>query len=214
MGVRDVNPYTPWRRVGDRGVAAEGRVEDLETGRFDELIAGVRRSEAEAATSLFRHFQPQLLRYLRAKEPRVADDLAGEVWLRVARRIDEFRGDQREFRIWLFTLARREVIGHRRKGMRRRTDPVELGEFEHRPSSDLTDAVAIDALSSEEAVALIRSHLTDDQAEVVLLRVVAQLDARTVAGVLGRDESWVRVTQHRALERLAKRLGPRSRWFG
>ena len=33
---------------------------------------------------LFRHYQPMLLRYLRAQDPRAAEDLAAEVWMALA----------------------------------------------------------------------------------------------------------------------------------
>jgi DNA-directed RNA polymerase specialized sigma24 family protein len=51
--------------------------------------------------------------------------------------------------------------------------------------------------------------LPPDHAEVVLLRVLGDLDAAHVAEVMGRSVSWVRVTQHRALRRLAERVGSR-----
>jgi RNA polymerase sigma-70 factor, ECF subfamily len=51
--------------------------------------------------------------------------------------------------------------------------------------------------------------LPRDQAEVVLLRVLGDLDADQVAEIMGRSANWVRVTQHRALRRLADRLGPK-----
>jgi RNA polymerase sigma-70 factor (ECF subfamily) len=185
-------------------------VEDIDIRQFDCLLAAVRAGDVDATTTLFQSFHPPLIRYLRAKEHRVADDLAGEVWLQVARRIDEFSGDHRDFRIWVFTLARRTVIDHRRKGMRRRTDPVDQRSLEDRPAVDLTDATALEHLGAQGALELLHAHLTETQAEVVTLRVLGQLDARTVAGMLGRSESWVRVTQHRALERLARRIGSRG----
>ena len=71
----------------------------------------------------------------------------------------------------------------------------------------MPDRDAIEHLSGAEAATWIRRLLPPDQAEVVLLRVVADLDAAAVGVVMGRSESWVRVTQHRALRRLADRLG-------
>ncbi|MEY2754142.1 MAG: hypothetical protein RJB65_500, partial [Actinomycetota bacterium] len=47
-------------------------------------------------------------------------------------------------------------------------------------------------------------------AEVVLLRVLADLDAESVARIMGRSAGWVRVTQHRALARLAEALREES----
>ena len=59
--------------------------------------------------------------------------------------------------------------------------------------------------STEQAVALIGS-LPVDQAEVLLLRVVADLDVATVAAILGKRPGAVRVLAHRGLRRLAERL--------
>ena len=51
--------------------------------------------------------------------------------------------------------------------------------------------------------------LTPDQCEVLILRVVADLSAAEVGALMDRPESWVRVTQHRALKVLASRLDAR-----
>lgn len=49
---------------------------------------------------------------------------------------------------------------------------------------------------------------TDDQAEMVLLRVVAGLGVEQVARLLGKRPGAVRVLAHRGLRRLAELLGP------
>ena len=71
--------------------------------------------------------------------------------------------------------------------------------FRHRP-------FAIANLSGQQAVAIVTELLSGDQAEVVLLRVLGDLDAAQVAAIMGRTENWVRVTQHRALRRLADKV--------
>ena len=50
--------------------------------------------------------------------------------------------------------------------------------------------------------------LPPDQAEIILLRVVAGLPVEEVAAITGRRPGTVRVLQHRALRRLADRLAP------
>jgi hypothetical protein len=71
-----------------------------------DLLAAASRREQWAITLLFRAYQPLLLRYFRAQTPAVADDLAGEVWVAVARGLHRFAGDEAGFRAWLFTIAR------------------------------------------------------------------------------------------------------------
>jgi RNA polymerase sigma-70 factor (ECF subfamily) len=180
------------------------RIED-----FDAVLAAAQQGDDLAAARLYRAYAPYLFRYLRAREPRAADDLAGEVWMAVAQRLGAFEGDEDGFRAWLFSIARRQVAGHRRRGIRRRTDPVPSEHLEHAAADDVAELAATN-VTAQEAVDLLVRHLTRDQAEVLLLRVVGDLDVTRTAEVMGRSETWVRTTQHRALRRLSRRLGGES----
>lgn len=179
-------------------------------GEFEAVLAAAQEGQEWAVTVLFRDLQPRLLRFLRAQEPRVADDVAAEVWLAVASGIGGFSGDEPGFRAWVFTIARRRLIDHARRAVRRRTDVSESGVFERLEASDAPEKEAIDNLGAQDAVTLVFELLPHDQAEVVLLRVLGDLDADQVAEIMGRSANWVRVTQHRALRRLADRLGPKA----
>ena len=172
----------------------------------DSALRAAQRGEAAGLSALFRTYQPRLLRYLRAREPRLADDLASETWLAVAQRLGTFEGNTSEFTAWLFTIARLRMIDARRTATRRRTDPTaDIDDG----SSASTEQVAIDKLSAQDAVNLITGALTDDQAEVILLRTLGDLSVDQVAELLGHDAGWVRVTQHRATRRLAERYSER-----
>jgi RNA polymerase sigma-70 factor (ECF subfamily) len=57
----------------------------------------------------------------------------------------------------------------------------------------------------DRALALVRT-LPPDQAEAVLLRVVADLTVAEVAQIMGRREGTIRVLVHRGLKRLAERI--------
>jgi RNA polymerase sigma-70 factor (ECF subfamily) len=176
---------------------------------FGDICAASQRGDDWAARRLFERFQPQLLRYLRFHEPRMADDLAGEVWMAVAGSLRTFEGDEAGFRSWIFTIARRRVVDHRRRSIRRRTETADPHDLVDVPEdADDPAVVATDHLSGREAVELLARHLSAEQTEVLLLRVMVGLDTATVARMLQRSDNWVRVTQHRALNRLAHRLRP------
>ena len=172
---------------------------------FETLLAAVQAGDEAAAAELYRRVQPRLIRYLRFEEPQAADDIAAEVWVAVAAKLHDFRGDEDGFRAWTFTIARRRVIDHRRRGVRRRTSSASPEAFVDR-ADDTDGADPSSSLDSQDAVDRIIALLPPLQAEVVLLRVVADLDAETVAEMLGRNANWVRVTQHRALKKLAEQL--------
>ncbi|HEY3096821.1 MAG TPA: sigma factor-like helix-turn-helix DNA-binding protein [Acidimicrobiia bacterium] len=65
---------------------------------------------------------------------------------------------------------------------------------------------AVDALGADAAVALVRSCLPRDQAEVILLRVLGGLTVDEVAAIVDKRPGNVRVLQHRGLRRLAERI--------
>ena len=189
-----------------------GRVPPTETTRdvdFPSLLAAARQGEDRALTEIFRAYQPRVLRYLRAQESDMADDLASEVWLAVARGLSRFNGDEAGFRGWVFTIARHRVIEHRRRNARRRTDLMSHdrldGPIERGLGGDPAWLV-VEQLGVQETVEMLVTGLAPDQAEAVLLRVLGGFDVGEVARIMGRSPGSVRVLCHRALKRLAARM--------
>ncbi len=172
---------------------------------FPALLSAAQGGDKQAFAMLWRDLQPALLRYLRVAIPTAADDLAAETWMSVIRGLAGFQGDERNFRAWVFTLARHRTFDWHRQAARRQTDvmPVEL--LGDRPAPDDPAAAALEAQSTRAALALI-AELPRDQAEVVTLRVIAGLDVADVARLLGKRPGTVRVLAHRGLRRLARRL--------
>ena len=173
---------------------------------FSEVLAAAQTGDDRSIEWLFVRLQPRLLRFLNAQETRAADDIAGEVWLAVATQISAFQGGWSDFRSWVFSIARRRLADYRRTAVRRRTDVTEAAVFDLRPSSDSIEELVLDAMSGQEAAAMIASSLRSDQAEVLLLRLLADLDVDQVAQIMNHTPNWVRVTQHRALRNLARRV--------
>jgi RNA polymerase sigma-70 factor (ECF subfamily) len=182
---------------------------------FDAVVAAAASGEHVALTALFRAYQPMLLRYLRGQGRDVAEDVASEVWIAVARHLERFVGDELGFRRWIFTIARCRLIEARRKQARQRTAATmpevldHVDPFEHRRRSrdhDDPATTVVEQISAQEAIDAIVARLTPDQAEVVLLRIVAGFDVTEVAAITDRTATSVRVLCHRALRRLRARL--------
>jgi len=172
---------------------------------FDDVLAAAGAGAEWALAELYCDLHPRILRYLRALEPSEAEDLASEVWLDVARGLGRFEGDERSFRAWAFTIARRRLVDLRRRRARRATflaDPERL--VEHGARGDVEEE-AMAGLTTEAALARIAA-LPPDQAEVVLLRVLGGLRVGEVAEIMGKRPGTVRVLQHRALRRLARQV--------
>lgn len=158
---------------------------------------------------MFRAYQPRLLRYLRAQEPAMADDLAAEVWLAVARSLERFEGDEAGFRSWIFTIARRRLVGHRRLQSRRRTEPLPPGDLDGPVEVGWGGDPAwlvVERWGAQHVIDSLVGDLAPDQAEALLLRVVGGFEVAEVAHIMDRSPGNVRVLCHRALKRLATRM--------
>lgn len=168
---------------------------------FRRLLAAAQRGDEQAFSVLYRDTQPVLLRYLRvAADPGTAEDVAAETWLTVVRGLQKFRGDEQAWRAWVVTTARRRAIDAGRLRDRHPTVPLEPSD--EPAAGPAAEAVALEALDTAAALALVAT-LPPQQAEAVVLRVVAGLEPKQVAAILGCSPGAVRVSVHRGLRRLA-----------
>lgn len=170
----------------------------------NDLTAAVKAAAAgdpEGFAVLWRSLQPAVLRYLRVVVGAAAEDVASETWLQASRDLHRFSGDGAAFRGWLFRIARHRAIDERRRLARRPEQPAETLEGDLSPARDAA-AEALERSGTDRAIALIAT-LPPDQAEAVMLRVVAGLDVATTARVLGKRPGAVRVATMRGLRRLA-----------
>lgn len=147
---------------------------------------------------LWRIYQPQLLRFLRAKHSPAVDDVASTVWMDVGRSLHRFEGDGVAFQRWMFTIANRRGVDEARRVARRR-EVLDDGRSDQWRKTHADDLDASGAL--ERAIAMVR-QLPDKTAEAVMLRVVFDLSVTDAAEVMSCTEGNVRVLVHRGLNRL------------
>jgi len=172
---------------------------------FAVLLAAAQDGSQDAFAVLWRDANPALLRYLRVVASENAEDIAAETWVQVVRTLPKFTGDEAAWRAWLFTTARRRLLDQARLRKRHPTEPLDDISAAEVPRAVGAEQVAMDNIATEWAMALL-SRLPQQQAEVILLRVVAGLDTEVVAGMLGRSPGAVRVAAHRGLRKLATML--------
>lgn len=179
---------------------------DLMTDDVFERVLGAAQSGDEVAFGqLWRDLNPRVLRYLRTLAPSSAADLASETWLQVIKSLPRFSGEEPAFRAWVFTIARSKVVDAHRRDRRRPQTTTNEAALEALVSPDDTALLALERLTTDSALALIAS-LPKDQAEVIMLRVVAGLDVATVAKLMGKSPGAIRVAAHRALRCLQELL--------
>jgi len=174
---------------------------------FPDVVAAAQQGSEAAFSALWRDAHPDLLRYLRVAAPDAADDVAGEVWVQVCRGLRGFRGDERAWRSWLFTIARRRAIDEGRRRSRHPVAPLDDVPHGREPRVADAEVLAMENLATAAVTEAVLA-LPPLQAEVILLRMLAGLDNEAVAKIVGRSPGAVRVAAHRGLRRLAQTLSP------
>jgi RNA polymerase sigma factor (sigma-70 family) len=171
--------------------------------QFDGVLAAAQAGAPWALQRLYEDLAGPVAGYLRLQGLRDHDDHTSEVFLGVYRNLSSFSGDETAFRSWVFTIAHRRLIDERRR-RGRRPEPRTLEEVDEPLGGDTeTEALAeLGGVWVREALGV----LTDEQRQVVTLRILTGLSVEEVAAIMGRRPGAVRALQHRALEQLRRAL--------
>lgn len=171
---------------------------------FDGVLAAAQAGAGWAFERLWRSLAPAVAGYLRLQGAAEPDDLTSEVFLGVFRGLSGFHGGEEQFRSWVFTIAHRRLTDARRRS-RRRPAPEALADEEQAGPAPGPEAAVL-ALLASERVRRLCTRLVPDQADVLLLRLVAGLTVEEVATALGKSPGAVKALQRRGLAALARIL--------
>jgi RNA polymerase sigma-70 factor, ECF subfamily len=188
-----------------RSVAARRTPESGVAVAFSEALAGALERAPWACRWLYESYAGRVFGYLRAQGAGEPEDLTSEVFLRVFDRLQQFSGDEMQFRSWLFTIAYRILVDDARRRQRRPQTTALAPQLELVPAGDV-EREALANLGSEWADSMLQS-LPPDQRAVLALRVIADLPLEQVAQILDKRVGAVKALQHRALASLRRRCG-------
>jgi RNA polymerase sigma-70 factor (ECF subfamily) len=174
-----------------------------------DLVAA-RRREPAAVTRVYSAYAPALFRFFMAAvgDRHLAEDLTGTAFVSAIEGLPRFYGPVEALGGWLFRIARHDLYDHRRRQARSRTEALDDNLEEAAAAAGAADPeeLAIERLEGSRVLAAMR-QLSDDQREVLLLRMGAGLTAPEVAETLGKTTGAVKALQHRGLASLARVLG-------
>lgn len=172
------------------------------------MLEAARGHAGWAFTWLYQSLAPAVTGYLRSQGVREAEDVTSEVFIAVLGGCSSFRGDEAQFRRWVFTIAHHRVVDTRRSNGRR----PDMGSLDAGDSPGTepgrSPAAEDDAMRDlgTERVRHLLSLLSTDQRCVLALRVVADLSVEDVAVALDKPPGAVKALQRRALATLRRTL--------
>jgi RNA polymerase sigma-70 factor, ECF subfamily len=167
-----------------------------------DLVAAACAGQAWALTEIWHRHAAAVLGYLRGRGAHDAEDLTSEVFLAVFERLPTFSGDENDLRAFVFTVAHHRLVDDLRR-RQRRGEPVCYDAADDRRSSRSAEQEALDGLSTSEVMRAI-GELSQDQREVVLLRILGDLSLEQTAQALDKRVGAVKALQHRALASLKR----------
>ena len=179
-----------------------------------EQFQGVLTAAVEGAdwawADLYHEYAGRLTGYARIRGAADPDDLAGAVFLHVARRIEDFDGDEAAFRAWLFAVAHDRVIDERRRTGRRPAKSIDRPASPRGSASTEAEEPSLEGIDVESMLRVF-DGLTDDQRNILLLRIVAGMSLAEIAATMNKRLRAVTQLQARALAAMRQELETASK---
>lgn len=130
------------------------------------------------------------------KDPNLAEELTQETFYKAYKNIDKFEGKSK-MSVWLCQIAKNAYYSYLKK--EKLIDYSAVDE-------QLTSAINIEAefIDTQNSILLHKIIRTLDEPykEVFNLRLFGELSFKSIGAILGKSESWARVTYYRAKEKI------------
>lgn len=172
---------------------------------FASVLDAAKAGADWAWARIYRQLAGPVTGYLASRGAHEPEDIASEVFLKVARSIHSFEGDLRSFRSWVFVIAHRRLIDERRSAGRQ-PDFTELPpDYSPNGAGGNVETEALESLVTHEIREALEM-LTEGQRDVLALRMIAGLTLAETAEILGKKVNAIKAQQRRALEALQEKL--------
>lgn len=185
--------------ISDLGGLIE-RARSRDAGAFDELVA-------RYAPRLYGYF------YRLTGSRHAAEDLLGELFVRLVRTIGEYRHDGR-FDAWLFRIATNLARDRLRRARVAREVQAEAGTDECEGlldrKADARETGPLELLSTAEQIDRLQramASLPQPEREVILLRHFSEMSFKEIAELMGTPLGTALARAHRGLARLREMMG-------
>lgn len=175
------------------------------TDEFQSTLDAAKAGAEWAWAQLYRDLAGTVTGYLRARGAADPEDVASETFLQIARNIGSFEGEHESFRSWVFVIAHRRLLDSRRATGRRPRTVSDDAHLTLLADSQQVDEEAIVHISTSDIEALF-AKLTEDQRDVLALRIIGDLTVEQTAAALGKGVGAVKALQRRALASIKRAM--------
>lgn len=171
----------------------------------DRLLDRARQGDQDAIRQIYEAYFSPIFQFIRMRvdDTYTAEDLSGNVFLKLVKACQEHKAPQKSLRGWLFKVARNEIYDY--FGKQQRLAETVLAEWIPAPDDHEPEVQFMRRLSIEHARYAIR-QLSPDQQEVIILRFGQLLNLQETADIMGKSVQAVKSLQFRAVNALRQIL--------
>ncbi len=165
------------------------------------LLNAVVSLDQDALASVFDEYAPAIFKYLLRLGigSQEADQITGDVFVRLLEKIKEGKGPQKNLRSYLFQTAYHLVVDQSREGQRITTlDMADTVVQESQPVS----AMAEDKMLLEKLAKIMERELTEEQTNIIVLRFQEDFSLKETAEIVGKNVNAVKALQNRGINKL------------
>lgn len=134
------------------------------------LIKRAQEGDVNAVAELYDRFQPAIFRYVRTRiyDYQLAQDLTGEVFLRMVENLPSYRMMGVPFLAWLYRIAHNQVVNHIRKETSQTLEPLTAAAF--LPQIEGNPAPSVERKIELEHILRALERIDEQQLERLILR--------------------------------------------
>jgi RNA polymerase sigma-70 factor (ECF subfamily) len=173
-----------------------------------ELLERYRKGDIQALEELVNRYRRQLFGFIinMAGQAVDADEIFQEVWIKAIKKIDTYT--DRNFLAWLIRIARNLVIDKWRASKRlvNMDDANGQSYAERTPAPGPTPAGKVAGTDLRRDVAAAIEELPEEQKEVVLMRLEAELPFKEIAKIQGVSINTALARMQYGLQKLREML--------
>jgi RNA polymerase sigma-70 factor, ECF subfamily len=172
------------------------------------LLEKASRAETAALGEIYDQYAEKIYAYIyhRVGQAELAEDLTGQVFMRMLEAIRAGQGWKTSFSGWLYRIAHNLVIDHYRR--RGRATFVDIDEVPPISTTDGEPAGSVQASMDRENLRAALRQLTEEQAQVITLRFLEDLSIAEVSAIMDKNEGAIKALQYRAVLALRRIMQP------
>lgn len=179
-----------------------------EDPELQALLERASRADPQALGQIYDRFVERIYSYIyhRVGQAELAEDLTGQVFIRMLEAIRSGQGWRTSFSGWLYRIAHNLVIDFYRR--RSRASFVDIDEAPPIAVTEEEPFRKVQATLDREDLRAALNQLTEEQAQVITLRFLEDLSIAEVAAIMGKNEGAIKALQYRAILALRRIMQP------